>query len=254
MLGLAVMVAVVLGVGTTALAAVPGDPFRLGEINAINAASRLTGTVAGPLLSLENDFVGSKAATGSALSLKVQQKQPPLVVNPEAGKATNLDSDELDGKDSSAFLATGGKAADADRLDGKDSAAFASGTNGKANDADMLDGKDSGQFLASNAKAADSDRLDGQDASSFWTGEVYNLGSSPVTGTPFAETFHGAGPCDPGDAAIGGNFRFIGNNGDHEIVSEQLFPDDFAISWNNGPVADTLNVNVTCADFPPLRP
>jgi hypothetical protein len=36
-MGLAVMFAVVLGVATTALAAVPGDPFVLGKINAVNA-------------------------------------------------------------------------------------------------------------------------------------------------------------------------------------------------------------------------
>ena len=35
--GLSVVLAVVLGVATAALAAVPGDPFRLGQVNSINA-------------------------------------------------------------------------------------------------------------------------------------------------------------------------------------------------------------------------
>jgi hypothetical protein len=41
MMGFAVMLAVVLGVGTTALAAVPGDPFKLGKANAVNALTSL---------------------------------------------------------------------------------------------------------------------------------------------------------------------------------------------------------------------
>jgi hypothetical protein len=125
--------------------------------------------------------------------------------------------------------------------------------DGKANYADKLDGKDSGQFLASNGKAADSDRLDGKDSSSFWTGAVVDLVSSPATGTPFAEAFGGEGTRDSGDMAICGNYRFIGSTGDYEIVREQMFPDSYEISWFNGPVADNMSANVTCADFPPLR-
>ena len=40
------------------------------------------------------------------------------------GTGSGLDADTLDGKDSSAFLGVGDKAADADKLDGKDSSEF----------------------------------------------------------------------------------------------------------------------------------
>lgn len=96
--GLAVILAVVLGVATTALAAVPGDPFRLGRINSIDRLSTLVGTTANAMLRVDNN------GSGPALSLEANAGNPPVVVNAAAGKATNLDADELDGQDSSAFL------------------------------------------------------------------------------------------------------------------------------------------------------
>jgi hypothetical protein len=251
--GLAVTLALMIGVATTALAAVPGDPFRLGRINAVDAASGLVGSVNGAMLTIENNAPGSRAAPAPALSLDAQSGNPPLIANPEAGTATNLSADELDGLDQGAFLRANGKANDANLLDGKDSTGFLT-TAGKAADSDKLDGKDSTSFAnGTNGKANDADRLDGLNSSSFWTGERYGLLSSPKTGTPFTETFSEAGACDPGDTAIYGGYRFLDTNGDHEIVRETLFSDSFMVSWSNGPVAETLEANVVCADFPPLR-
>jgi hypothetical protein len=96
--GLAVILAAVLGFATTALAAMPGDPFRLGRINSIDRLSTLIGTTANAMLRVDNN------GTGPALSLEAGAGNPPVVVNAAAGKATNLDADELDGRDSSAFL------------------------------------------------------------------------------------------------------------------------------------------------------
>ena len=99
-LGAAVVLAVVLGAATAALAAVPGDPLRLGQVNAINALTQLVGEKSGPMLRIDNN------GTGYALQLLVESRKPPLVVSADAGKATNLNADELDGKDASAFLAS----------------------------------------------------------------------------------------------------------------------------------------------------
>lgn len=84
-LGLAVVLAVMFGVATTALAAVPGDPLKLGRINVVNKLTTLV-----------------KRGSGPALSLKVGSG-PPLAVN-STGKVANLNADQLDGQDSAAFV------------------------------------------------------------------------------------------------------------------------------------------------------
>jgi hypothetical protein len=152
-----------------ALAANPGDPLRLGEDNLIiDATTSLVGN-SNPTLEIVNR---SSTAGSPALRLEVNPKVSPLVVNDTAGKATNLDADKLDGRDSTTFAdGTNGKANDADKLDGRDSTTFADGTNGKANDADKLDGKDSTTFAnGTNGKANDADRLDGKDSTTFANG------------------------------------------------------------------------------------
>jgi hypothetical protein len=100
-IGVGVVLALVLGAATVALAAVPGDPFRLSRLNAVDAVSRLVGNVPGPMLVVDND---SEAANARALDLRVEPGRAPLVTSPDAGKATNLDADELDGQDSTAFF------------------------------------------------------------------------------------------------------------------------------------------------------
>jgi hypothetical protein len=96
--GLSVIGAVMLGGASAALAAVPGDPFRLGQLNAIDRISQLVGSTTSSMLRIDNN------GTGSALQLLVEPERPPLTVNAAAGKATNLDADKLDGNDSAAFL------------------------------------------------------------------------------------------------------------------------------------------------------
>lgn len=131
-IGLAVALALVLGVSTMALAAVPGDPFKLGKINSINRVSTLVGSVTGPLLKVDNN------GGGPALKLEANSGKSPLVVNADAGKAANLDADKLDGKDSSEFLGKTEKAADAVHADQADSATNAQNA-GKLDDLDSTD-------------------------------------------------------------------------------------------------------------------
>jgi hypothetical protein len=122
---LTVVVALTLATITPAFAANGGN-FLLGRSNTASAVTSLI-----------------KSGAGPALQLVVPAGQPPIVVNATAGKATNLNADKLDGKDSTAFASgVGGKATDSDKLDGNDSTAFL-GANAKATDADKLDGNDS---------------------------------------------------------------------------------------------------------------
>jgi hypothetical protein len=139
-LEVALMLALVVGLASTALAA-NGGPFLLGKLtNSASAVSRFVGNVAGPTMQLYNTNTANNAR---ALDLIVNADNPPMTVNASAGKATNLN---------------------ADKMDGKDSTAFATGVGGKATDADKLYGQDSTAFLGASQTAADSDKLDGQDA------------------------------------------------------------------------------------------
>jgi hypothetical protein len=93
-MGLALMVAVVLGVATTAMAALPGDPFRLGEPNAINALTRLAGNVNSAMLRIDNNSTGASA---TALDLQVEPGKAPMKVD-SATKVASLNADRLDGQ------------------------------------------------------------------------------------------------------------------------------------------------------------
>ena len=117
--GLVVILALTVGLASSALAGTGvGATFNLGNVNSVNAISKLVGSVAGPSLQIDNNSTG-KGAT--ALDLQTEAGRPPLKVNSDA-RVVNLNADEVDGRDSTSF-ATGvnGKATDADKLDGLDS-------------------------------------------------------------------------------------------------------------------------------------
>jgi len=96
--GFALVLALIIGVASMALAAVPGDPFKLGRVNQINAISTLVGNLNDPMLRIDNN------GTGTALDLHVQQGKQPLKVD-SSQRVVNLNSDRLDGKDFASFNA-----------------------------------------------------------------------------------------------------------------------------------------------------
>jgi hypothetical protein len=99
--GLSVILAVILGVATMAVAHT-GDTkmVHLGHSNTSNAITKLVGSVAGPMLRLDNNSTGSAA---TALDLQVEPGKAPMTVNSSA-KVANLNSDQLDGLDSTGFI------------------------------------------------------------------------------------------------------------------------------------------------------
>ena len=228
LVGLAVILALTVGLASTVLAAVPGDPFKLGRINAISKVTQLVGTTNNALLKVDND---SKGQSATALDLQVDPKKPPIRTN-SLTKVDNLHADLLDGRSADQFAnGVGGTAVDADNLDGKDSTAFASGTGGKANDADRLDGKDSTAFLPSTTY------LDTADA-------VTGKGGGTVL-------FFTAAPCDPGDKILNAGG---GANPEDDMIEERPIG---AAAWlvrirDNG-VPTTSTVVANCIDLPPLR-
>ncbi len=116
--GLALVLALVFGIASTALGD-NGDNFILGTFNKATAITRLEGNVAGgPGLLVYNP---NTAAGSRGLQINVSQGKTPIQINGTTAKATNLNSDMLDGKDSTAFLGANEKATDADKIDGVDS-------------------------------------------------------------------------------------------------------------------------------------
>jgi hypothetical protein len=137
---LLVVLAAVLASSGTAVAV----SFVLGTTNTASTTTTLKSPVNGAALQLTNtNSTGGTSARG--LGINVPAGRPPMTVNSSV-KVTNLNADKLDGNDSSAFLAAGGKATDADKLDGLDSNAFLP-AGGTAANADYLDGFDSADFI-----------------------------------------------------------------------------------------------------------
>ncbi len=101
--GLALVLALLLGIATMALAAVPGDPFKLGQMNRIDdAVTTLIGSHSGPMMVVDND---SEAPAARALDLRVEPGRAPMRVNSDS-RVTNLNADKLDGLDSTDFQST----------------------------------------------------------------------------------------------------------------------------------------------------
>lgn len=100
-LGVAVMLALVVGAASTAFGA-NGDAWRLGQGNIATKITALGGSlgVNGPMLRLINNNAG---ADDTALELRVQPGEAPMTVN-SATRVNNLNADSLDGRDSSQFL------------------------------------------------------------------------------------------------------------------------------------------------------
>ena len=100
MVGLAVVLALTVGLTSTALAGTGvGATFNLGKTNAVSAISKLAGSVAGPSLLIDNN---SAAKGATALNLQVEAGKAPMKVN-SGKKVTKLNADKLDGLDSTAF-------------------------------------------------------------------------------------------------------------------------------------------------------
>jgi hypothetical protein len=170
LVGLSVILAVVFGVASAAFGANGGN-FILGQNNTASLLTKLTGQVPG---GAALQVVNTKTEPGSrGLQINVAENKPPIAVNATAGKAPNLNADELDGKSEADFYAAGSKVADSAHADQADSAT-------SAEDANTLDGKDSTEFLGATQKAADSELLDGIDSTDFAKAYKRTVVVSPV--------------------------------------------------------------------------
>jgi hypothetical protein len=101
MVGLAVILALTVGVASTAFGA-DGGNFILGQTNSATAITKLAGAagVAGPSLQIDNN---SSGAAATALDLQVEPGKAPMKVN-SGTQVANLNADKVDGKDANQLV------------------------------------------------------------------------------------------------------------------------------------------------------
>jgi hypothetical protein len=94
MVGLAVVLALSVGLASSALAGTGvGATFNLGKTNTVSAINKLVGSVAGPSLLIDNNSTDTGA---TALELQVEAGKAPMKVN-SATQVANLNADQVDG-------------------------------------------------------------------------------------------------------------------------------------------------------------
>jgi hypothetical protein len=97
LIGVTVMLAFAVGLASTALASVPGDPFKLGRLNSIDHITRLVGSASDAMLRIDNE------GSGTALDLRVEPGEAPMTVDSDK-KVADLNADEVDGKSADDFV------------------------------------------------------------------------------------------------------------------------------------------------------
>ncbi len=279
LVGLAVILALVFGVATTAMGA-NGQSFLLGRFNAATALTKLTGNVNGAAMQVVNS---NADANDTALSLSVQAGEAPMRVNSKA-RVANLNAATAGRADSAARADNATNAQNADTLDSRDSDSFANATHAhsgeditsgtvaearidgtvardgevmpivKANDgagsevdADTIDGQNSTAFLGANAKAADADKLDGKDSTQFFGASTYTY-DNRITITGSANSFRtGTASCNSGDKVLSGGF--YGLDGTSYIQASYRNGQGWYIQyWDGGSTATDLYVYAVCVD------
>ena len=102
LVGLAVILALVVGLATAALAGTGvGDTFDLGRLNTVNRISQLVGSTDNAMLRVDNNNAGTNA---TALDLRVEPGLTPMKVN-SSTQVSNLNADLVDGRSASSFVA-----------------------------------------------------------------------------------------------------------------------------------------------------
>ena len=103
LVGLAVILAVLFGLASTAFGA-NGDAWRLGQGNVATKLTSLGGTlgVNGAMLKVANKNGGTD---DTAMRLEVDPQEPPMSVN-STTKVNGFNADQLDGKEASQFMAS----------------------------------------------------------------------------------------------------------------------------------------------------
>lgn len=165
---LAVMLVVVFGASSPASAhGGYKGLLHLGHSRTATATTTLVGNIVD---ATKSALVVQNTGGGSALELQVNGGAAPLKANAEAGTATNLSADELDGKDSTQFANSTHTHSGSEITSGRVAEAYIDTT--VTRDGEVMpivkanDGPGTG---------VDADTLDGKDFSAFGAAEVINI-------------------------------------------------------------------------------
>lgn len=222
-LALTAVLVLTVGVAGAAEAKKQGVPnLKKGVTNLIETTTALVGFVAdGSVLRLYNNSADENA---TALDLQVEPGNAPLTVNEEAGTATNLDADKVDGKDSTELVGQQGPKGDKGDK-GDPGAPGPEGPQGPAGS-----GLSPDQVYVNNATA------EGEGGGQLAFVDV---------------------ECDEGDKALGGGGGPFATDEDElrssTIVGSNQWSVTMKDNGNNGGFPDLVAAEVICADFPPLR-
>jgi hypothetical protein len=211
MMGLVVVLALMLGVTTKALAGTGvGATFDLGRTNTVEALSRLVGSTNDALLRIDNAN-GETSAT--ALDLRVEPGHAPMKVD-SSTKVVGLNVDEVDGNSASDFLGANDKAAGATFAD-------------QADHADQAAKADDAAHAVRADRAANAGKVDGLSADEIgvngWSREEEESASNSVS--PKTVTVH----CPSGKVVVGTGYDIVGGKNDSgketEVVADAVTPE-----------------------------
>ena len=126
---LELVLALVLGVATTALAGTGvGAAFNLGKTNSVDRLSSLVGSVSGAVLKVDNNGAGTALdlRVGPSAAAPDTKTTPPMRVDSQA-EVGNLNAEMVDGHHAGDFYYYGDTVTNSDQLGGQDSTQFWSG-------------------------------------------------------------------------------------------------------------------------------
>ena len=205
--GLAMILALVFGVATTALGATGGN-FILGKANVASTVSKLTAGISGSALQVINN------GAGTALDLRVgpsatppsDKTVAPMKVDSQA-KVANLNADEVDGQDAGSFAASAHSHSGANITSGTVAEARIDGSVARDDEVvpAVKDGDGAGSGL-------DADQIDGLDSKTFGLATQHNQQDLEHCYTPAPDPTTGFFPrqsCAPLTVVVPPGRRYI---------------------------------------------
>jgi hypothetical protein len=205
--GMAMLLALVFGVATTALGATGGN-FILGKANVASAVSKLTAGISGSALQVVNNGAGTALdlRVGSPTTPPADKTVAPMKVDSQA-RVANLNADELDGKDFSSFAPSTHTHAGED---------ISSGTVGEARIDDSLTRDDEVmtrvQAADGTGSGLDADQFDGKDSTTFGITTQHNQQDLENCYTPAPNPTTGFSPrqaCAPLTVVVPPGKRYV---------------------------------------------